>query len=67
MLMLSNLEFWRTRIDPLWSRERRARVVAVIPEARDITTFVLAPNRWPGHRAGQFVPCLLYTSDAADE
>ena len=38
------------------SREVRARVVAVVPETRDVATLVLRPNRlWRGHRAGQHV------------
>ncbi len=42
---------------PTWSlRERRARVVDIIDESTDTKTFVLAPSRWPGHTAGQYVP-----------
>lgn len=50
--------FWLDRVAPLWStRELRARVVAIVDEARDVKTFVLEPGvGWPGHRAGQYVP-----------
>jgi ferredoxin-NADP reductase len=42
---------------PTWSLGRiKARVLAVIAETPDTTTFVLRPNRnWPGFRAGQHV------------
>jgi ferredoxin-NADP reductase len=52
------LEFWLGEIDPSWSlSERRARVVEILDETPDTRTFVLATGaRWPGHRAGQFVP-----------
>lgn len=51
------IDFWMQEIDPAWSyRALRARVLEVIAETHDVSTFVLAPNRlWPGHRAGQFV------------
>lgn len=51
-------DFWLGEVSPRWSlTERRARVVEVIRETVDTTTFVLAPGRaWPGHRAGQYVP-----------
>jgi ferredoxin-NADP reductase len=51
------IDFWMHEIDPAWSfRALHARVVEVIAETHDVSTFVLAPNRlWPGHRAGQFV------------
>ncbi len=50
--------FWLAELSPtLAPGERRARVVEVIDETADTKTFVLAPGRrWPGHRAGQFVP-----------
>jgi ferredoxin-NADP reductase len=44
-----------TLVNPLWSRELRARVVAVTPEAAGAATLVLKPARWAGHRAGQYV------------
>ena len=51
------LDFWMQELDPTWSLGTlRARVVDVIAETHDVSTFVLAPNAlWPGHRAGQFV------------
>lgn len=51
------IDFWMQEIDPAWSYGAlRARVVDVIAETHDVSTFVLAPNGlWPGHRAGQFV------------
>lgn len=44
-----------------WSpTELPARVVEVIDETPDTRTLVLAPGRrWPGHRAGQYVPVEL--------
>lgn len=52
------LDFWLGELDPSWSlTERRARVVEIIDETRDMKTFVLAVQPgWPGHRAGQYVP-----------
>jgi stearoyl-CoA 9-desaturase NADPH oxidoreductase len=49
-------EFWARRIDGRWaSGELRARVVAVVDEARDVKSFILRPGRrWRGHRAGQY-------------
>ena len=61
-LMLDRqLDFWLSEVRPLWSlRERRAEVVAVIDEARDVKTFVLVRDTmaapWPAHRAGQYLP-----------
>jgi len=51
------VDFWMRELDPTWSLDTlRARVVDVIAETHDVSTFVLAPNAlWPGHRAGQFV------------
>jgi ferredoxin-NADP reductase len=51
------IDFWMQEIDPAWSYGAlRARVVDVVAETHDVSTFVLAPNGlWPGHRAGQFV------------
>lgn len=51
------VDFWMREIDPAWSLSTlRARVVDVMAETHDVSTFVLAPNGlWPGHRAGQFV------------
>jgi ferredoxin-NADP reductase len=51
------LDFWMQEIAPAWSdRVLRARVVDIVAETHDVTTFVLAPNAlWPGHRAGQYV------------
>jgi ferredoxin-NADP reductase len=51
------LDFWMRELDPAWSASTlRARVVDVIADTHDVSTFVLAPNGlWPGHRAGQFV------------
>jgi len=47
-----------------WAEElglhSRARVVEVIDVTVDTRSFVVAPDRrWPGHRAGQFVPIEL--------
>lgn len=51
-------EFWLGELNRSWSLvERRATVVEVIDETADARTLVLAPGRrWPGHRAGQYVP-----------
>src|SRR5258705_5502876 len=51
-------EFWLGELNPSWSLvERRATVVEVLDETPDTRTFVLDPGRrWPGHRAGQYVP-----------
>lgn len=51
-------EFWLRELGTTWSlRAPRARVVDVIDETADTRTLVLAPGRrWPGHRAGQYVP-----------
>src|SRR4051812_44185965 len=50
-------EFWAAELKlPLRGR-MQARILAVIDETSDTRSFVLAPDRrWPGHRAGQFVP-----------
>jgi ferredoxin-NADP reductase len=55
------VEFWLGELRATWSlAELRARVVEVIEESPDTRTIVLAPNRrWPGHRAGQYVPVEL--------
>lgn len=46
-----------TLLNPLWStRELRARVLEVLPEAAGATTLVLRPgSAWTGHVAGQHV------------
>src|ERR1700733_12187470 len=51
-------EFWLRELGTTWSfKAPRARVVDLIDETADTRTFVLAPGRrWPGHRAGQYVP-----------
>jgi len=51
-------EFWLGDLGTSWSLAApRARVVDVIDETADTRTLVLAPgSRWPGHRAGQYVP-----------
>jgi ferredoxin-NADP reductase len=54
-------EFWLRELGSSWSfTQARARVVDVIDETADTRTLVLAPGRrWPGHRAGQYVPIEL--------
>jgi ferredoxin-NADP reductase len=49
-------QFWAGRLDGRWAlHEPRARVVAVIDEARDVKSFLLRPGAgWSGHRAGQY-------------
>jgi ferredoxin-NADP reductase len=51
-------EFWLRELGTTWSFiAPRARVVDSIDETADTRTLVLAPGRrWPGHRAGQYVP-----------
>jgi len=51
-------EFWLRELGMAWSfLAPRARVVDLIDETADARTLVLAPaRRWPGHRAGQYVP-----------
>jgi ferredoxin-NADP reductase len=51
-------EFWLRELGTSWSFTAPcARVVDVIEETADTRTLVLAPGRrWPGHRAGQYVP-----------
>jgi ferredoxin-NADP reductase len=44
-----------TLVNPLWSRELRARVVSATPEAAGAATLVLKPATWAGHLAGQYV------------
>jgi stearoyl-CoA 9-desaturase NADPH oxidoreductase len=46
-----------TQIHPTWALGAiKARVVALVTETADTTTFALAPNRnWPGFHAGQHV------------
>jgi hypothetical protein len=57
-------EFWLRELGPLAARwsfaAPRARVVEIIDETADTRTLVLDPGRrWPGHRAGQYVPLEL--------
>ncbi len=54
-------EFWSRELGPGWLvAEPRARVLEVIDETPDTRTLVLDPGRrWPGHRAGQYVPIEL--------
>ncbi len=48
-------EFWRNELGI--AARMRARVVEIKTETTDTRTFVLRPNRrWPGHRAGQYIP-----------
>ena len=51
-------EFWLGELGTTRSLiAPRARVVGLIDETADTRTLVLAPGRrWPGHRAGQYVP-----------
>src|ERR1044071_5064245 len=51
-------EFWLRELGTTWSFiAPRARVVDLIDETADTRTLVLDPGRrWPGHRAGQYVP-----------
>ena len=56
--------FWLRELGPLGARwsfaAPRARVVEIIDETADTRTLVLDPGRrWPGHRAGQYVPLEL--------
>jgi ferredoxin-NADP reductase len=52
-----HLAFWRGELGLRASSQMSARVVEIIDETPDARSFVLAPDRrWPGHRAGQFVP-----------
>ena len=46
------IDFWMREVKPTWSLDAlRARVVDVIAETHDVSTFVLAPNElWLGHR-----------------
>jgi ferredoxin-NADP reductase len=46
-----------TLVNPLWAtRDLRARVEAVLPEAAGAATLVLTPSRgWDGHLPGQYV------------
>lgn len=49
------VEFWRNELGI--PARMRARVLQIIAETADTRTFVLRPDRrWPGHRAGQYVP-----------
>lgn len=54
-------DFWLREFGLSWLvAEPRARVLEVIDETSDTRTLVLAPGRrWPGHRAGQYVPIEL--------
>jgi ferredoxin-NADP reductase len=50
-----HVEFWRNELGI--PARMRARVVETIAETADTRTFVLRPDRrWPGHRAGQYIP-----------
>ncbi len=50
-----HVEFWRNELGI--PARMQARVVEIIVETADARTFVLRPDRrWPGHRAGQYVP-----------
>jgi ferredoxin-NADP reductase len=51
-------EFWLRELGTTWSLAApRARVVDLIDDTADTRTLVLDPGRrWPGHRAGQYVP-----------
>lgn len=50
-------EFWLAELGVRASSQLSARVVDIIDETPDTRSFVLAVDRrWPGHRAGQFVP-----------
>jgi ferredoxin-NADP reductase len=50
-------EFWAGELGLGSLTQMQARVVETIDETADTRSFVLAPDRrWPGHRAGQFVP-----------
>ena len=50
-----HVEFWRNELGI--PARMRARIVEIIDETRDTRTFVLRPDRrWPGHRAGQYIP-----------
>lgn len=55
LLLYRQAEFWLARMDPIRSLgEIRAKIVAVVPEARDVKTFELRPNaHWKGFSAGQ--------------
>jgi ferredoxin-NADP reductase len=57
-------EFWLRELGPLGARwsfaAPRARLVEIIDDTADTRTLVLDPGRrWPGHRAGQYVPVEL--------
>ena len=50
-----HVEFWRNELGI--PARMQARVVEIIAETADTRTFVLRPDRrWPGHRAGQYLP-----------
>ena len=50
-----HVEFWRNELGI--PARMQARVVEIIAETADTRTFVLRPDRrWPGHRAGQYIP-----------
>ncbi|MDB4952573.1 MAG: Flavodoxin reductase (ferredoxin-NADPH reductase) family 1 [Myxococcales bacterium] len=50
-------QFWLGELGLRASQQMSARIVEIIDETPDTRSFVLAPDRrWPGHRAGQFVP-----------
>ena len=57
-------------VNPLWSkRELRGQIERVSRPADDVVELVIKPG-WgvpADFRAGQYIGCLLYTSDAADE
>lgn len=50
-------EFWAQELKLPSRTHMQARIVDIIAETAETKSFVLAPDRkWPGHRAGQFVP-----------
>jgi ferredoxin-NADP reductase len=50
-----HVEFWRNELGI--PARMQARIVEIIAETADTRTFVLRPDRrWPGHRAGQYIP-----------
>ena len=50
-----HVAFWRNELGI--PAQMRARVVETIDETADTRSFVLRPDRrWPGHRAGQYIP-----------
>ncbi len=50
-----HVDFWRNELGI--PARMHARVVETIVDTADTRTFVLRPDRrWPGHRAGQYIP-----------